>query len=360
MSSVPRAQLNIFKYSLGAVILALALGWWVGGPNQALVVAILAILEISLSFENSIINATILRRMSVFWQEIFLTLGLLIAVVGMRLLFPVVIVAVTAGLSMGRVADLALHHPAEYAAHLAEAHPAISAFGGMFLLMIFLDFLLDATRTVHWLEAIERPLVRAGRLKTLSSLVAIIALVAVAYGLPRTETATVLLTGLVGQITYLVVRGVSRLFEILERRVTKTTTGQGATNVTGLAAFSLFVYLEVLDASFSFDGVIGAFALTGNVLVIALGLGVGAMFIRELTVWLVRNDTLAEFIYLEHGAYYAVGSLAVLLWAGLYVTLPEAIIGLGGAAIIIASLASSVLAQRREAAKPKKHRSISA
>lgn len=349
MASLPQSQLNIFKFSIGAVVLALALGWWVGGPNQALAVAVLAVLEVSLSFENAVINATVLRRMNDFWQEMFLTVGLLIAVVGMRLVFPVLIVAVTSGLPAGEVVDLALHHPEAYAAHLVAAHPAIAAFGGMFLLMIFLDFLLDSTRTVHWLAVIERPLVRAGRLKTLSTLVALLVLVGVAYGLGPHGTPVVLGAGIIGLITYLLVRGVSRLFENYGEKRLRAARAAGQLKLTGLAAFATFIYLEVLDASFSFDGVVGAFALTGNVLVIALGLGVGAMFIRELTVWLVRHDTLAGFKYLEHGAYYAVGSLAVLLLVDLYADLPEAVTGLAGAVIITASVVASVLERRQPA-----------
>ena len=79
---------------------------------------------------------------------------------------------------------------------------------------------------------------------------------------------------------------------------------------TGKAAFALFCYLEVLDASFSFDGVIGAFAISTDILVIAAGLGIGALFIRSLTVWLVRQGTLDEYVFLEHGAHYALGALA--------------------------------------------------
>ena len=66
------------------------------------------------------------------------------------------------------------------------------------------------------------------------------------------------------------------------------------------------IYLEILDASFSFDGVIGAFALSSDIFIIMIGLGIGAMFVRSLTLYLVEKKTLAEFIYLEHGAHYAI------------------------------------------------------
>lgn len=71
-----------------------------------------------------------------------------------------------------------------------------------------------------------------------------------------------------------------------------------------IAGIGGFLYLEVLDASFSFDGVIGAFAITSDVVVIMLGLAIGAMFVRSMTIYLVEKGTLEAYIYLEHGAHY--------------------------------------------------------
>lgn len=342
-------HLNLFRFSLGAVFVALAIGWMIGGPKLALLVAILAVLEISLSFENSVINATVLRRMSDFWQEMFLTVGLVIAVFGMRFVFPIVIVAVTAGLSFGKVFDLAIHHPEQYAHYLEIAHPAIAAFGGVFLFMVFLDFFLDAGRKVHWIDAVERPLARAGQLKTLPVLIALTLLMVIVYNIPTADQMRVMSAGVVGVLTYLGIHNLSRIFESLGNvDTTHPQDPHKLVRVTGKAAFSLFLYLEILDASFSFDGVVGAFAITGNVIVIALGLGVGAMFIRELTVWLVRHDTLTRVKYLEHGAYYAVGSLAVMLGLSLFLKLPEAVTGLTGAIIIGASVFTSWLEGRAD------------
>jgi hypothetical protein len=130
--------MNIFSslvrsFRIPLVILAfgVVLAGLLGGLSQALIVAILAILEISLSFDNAVINATLLKRLNAFWQRIFMTVGILIAVVGMRLLFPVAIVAATANLSFGRVVDLILNNPVEYGHKLELAHPAIAAFGGV-------------------------------------------------------------------------------------------------------------------------------------------------------------------------------------------------------------------------------------
>ncbi|HMA45843.1 MAG TPA: DUF475 domain-containing protein [Frankiaceae bacterium] len=349
--------LRIFGVSFAVTIAGVALAGIIGGPQVALIVAILAILEISLSFDNAVINATVLRRMNRFWQQMFLTVGILIAVFGMRLLFPIVVVALTAHLSPLDVFDLALNNSGEYARRLDEAHPAIAAFGGIFLLMIFLDFVFDQEREIRWLRWIEDPLARAGRLEVLSTVVALVALLVVAEGFAGTHTQQVLTAGVAGLATYLGVRGLGELFEShgaaahAEQEAAKPP-GQRATTpvlAAGKAAFFLFLYLEVLDASFSFDGVVGAFAISQDIFVIAAGLGIGAMYIRSLTVYLVRRGTLQEYVYLEHGAHYAIGALAVLLGVSIEHGVPEVVTGLIGVGFIAAAFVSSLVRRRRSA-----------
>ena len=104
----------------------------------------------------------------------------------------------------------------------------------------------------------------------------------------------------------------------------------------------------MLDATFSFDGVIGAFAVSKDIIVIAVGLGLGALYIRTLTVYLVRQGTLAKYRYLEHGAHYAIGVLAVLLFISAEVHVPEVITGTIGALLILGAFFSSVRANRKE------------
>ena len=100
--------LKTFGWSFGVTAVALVGAWFIGGPSAFILVAILSVLEISLSFDNAVVNATILERMSPKWQKLFLTVGILIAVFGMRLLFPLVIVAVTAHLGPIEAVQLAL------------------------------------------------------------------------------------------------------------------------------------------------------------------------------------------------------------------------------------------------------------
>ena len=348
--------LKTFGWPLGVTVLGLVVAGIIGGPKIALIVAILAVLEISLSFDNAVVNATILRRMNPYWQRLFLTVGILIAVFGMRLIFPVVVVSVTAHIGPIEVFRLAIDHPTQYADKLTAAHPAIAAFGGIFLLMIFLDYMLDSEKEVHWLTPVERFLGRLGGLDVLSTVIALVALLIVAEtATPSDKVQQVLSAGVAGLAVYLAVRGLGEFFEKQgigeedpDEEVTEEThDASGKKFVVGRAAFFLFLYLELIDASFSFDGVVGAFAISQQIFVIAAGLGIGALYIRSLTVFLVRKGTLQEYIYLEHGAHWAIGALAVLLAVSIENDVPEVVTGLIGVGFIAAAYVSSLAARRK-------------
>ena len=346
-----------FGGSLIVALIGLALGLIYGGGTGLAVVAILAVLEISLSFDNAVVNATVLVRMNPFWQKIFLTVGVAIAVFGMRLVFPLLIVGITAKLTPVQAIKLALekgdpHKHGTYGYLLHQAHPAIAAFGGIFLLLLFLDFILEE-REITWLSWLERPLARIGKLDQLSVVIALGALALAAYTLaPADKVSTVLVSGVLGMATYLVVNGLGEFFDTDDEAEDEVAAGgpRRRALVMGKAAFFLFLYLEVLDASFSFDGVVGAFAITSDPIIIAIGLGVGAMFIRSLTVFLVRKGTLSEYVYLEHGALWAIGALAVVLLFTMRYDVPEVVTGLIGVGFIGAALISSIVSNRRAAA----------
>ncbi|TDC10309.1 DUF475 domain-containing protein [Streptomyces sp. 8K308] len=362
--------LKTFGWSFGVTIAGLLLALYFWGWEGFAVVAILSILEISLSFDNAVVNAGVLKRMNAFWQKIFLTIGILIAVFGMRLLFPVVIVSLTAGVGPIEAVELALDDREQYSAMVTDAHPSIAAFGGMFLLMIFLNFVFEEREHV-WIRWLERPLAKLGKIDAFSVGVAIAALLLTATtvahqayqhgGTHVDKTETVLLSGLAGLLTYLIVGGLSGYFENrleedeekadealekAEAEAKRAGKDPSAIGLAGRAAFFLFLYLEVLDASFSFDGVIGAFAITNHIFWMALGLGIGAMYVRSLTIYLVRQGTLDDYRYLEHGAHYAIGALAVMLLISIRWHLHEVVTGLVGVGLIAAAFWSSVRANR--------------
>lgn len=340
--------LRTFGWSFALTAAGLAVAFGYGGAKGFLVTAILIILEVSLSFDNAVVNARVLERMSAYWQRLFLTVGMLVAVFGMRLIFPLLVVGATAQISPWRAWQLALERgdpdvPGTYGHLLHDAHPLIAAFGGIFLLMIFLDFLIDLEKELHWLGPVERAIQRAGLLRWSSVLVALVALAVFAL-VYRQHTGEVLGAGVVGLASYLLVSSAAARFDVGE-----SDPAQKRRPATGRAAFWLFMYLQVLDASFSFDGVIGAFAITADPVIIALGLGIGALYVRSLTVLLVHKGTLSELVFLEHGAHWAIGALAVLLLVSIEHEVPEVITGLIGVGFIGAALLSSLRRNRLHA-----------
>jgi len=300
------------------------------GTAAALATLVLIAIEIAFSFDNAVINAKVLERLPKFWQHVFLTLGMIIAILGMRLVFPILMVMVTAHLPWSQVIHEALHEPDLYSHHLEAAQATIAAFGGGFLLTLALYFLFD-DRDILWLDRIEAPLQRIGGSVWLPPLVAavIVWLVSLAAG-----QGGILRSCLVGVGSYTLIKlfvdGLGKL------------EPSGKKLYVGWAAALAFIYLELLDASFSFDSVLGAFAITNKVLLIALGLGVGAVWVRSLTVFMVRRGTLKIYRYLEHGAHYAILVLAAALLGSLFIYVPDAVPGVVGLGFIAASFIASV------------------
>ena len=132
-----------FRLSIIVTALCLAAAFYKASFPGVFIALILGVLEISLSFDNAVVNASILKRMDEQWQRYFLTWGILIAVFGMRLVFPIAIVAAATGIDFIGVTNMALHDPETYSQHLSESHVQIAAFGGMFLLMVFFSFIFD-------------------------------------------------------------------------------------------------------------------------------------------------------------------------------------------------------------------------
>ncbi|PRY49649.1 hypothetical protein LY71_10593 [Geodermatophilus tzadiensis] len=356
-------MLRYFGFSVFLTVAALVTAVFFGGPAALLAVAVLGVLEVCLSFDNAVVNAKVLRRMSPLWRKLFLYVGIFIAVFGMRLLLPVVLVSITASLSIPEVWDLALTDQQAYGENVEAAAEAIYTFGGIFLLMIFLNFLFDEEREIHWLAWIERPLAKAGKLPYLAVVIALAVIYVGSQIAADDKYATVLVSGIAGLFTYLLIGGINEMLEAPggddEDDVTATgetaSSGAGAggtaTKAVAGAGLAAFLYLEVLDASFSFDGVIGAFAISSDIFIIALGLGIGAFWVRSLTIYMVDKGTLDEYRYLEHGAMWAIGFLAAIMILELKFHISEYVTGLTGLLFIVAAVISSVVATRKERAE---------
>lgn len=296
--------------------------------ETAVLVLLLVIMEVSLSFDNAVVNAAVLRNMSSLWQKRFLTWGILIAVFATRLVLPVLIVALSTGLGMWQIATLALSNPGEYALHVTSSSVLIASFGGVFLLMVFLSFVIDAEKDTHWLKWLEHPLSYLGNVK---GAVVLITLLTILGFWEYTDNYQVALAGAIGFWVFVIMNAFKSAF-----------AARGVVQ----AGFAAFMYLEVLDASFSLDGVVAAFAMSNNIWIIMTGLGVGALCIRSMTVYLVRKGTLDELVYLEHGAMWGIGALAVLMLVSTFTPVSHLLTGLVGVGFIILSVISSLKYRR--------------
>lgn len=346
--------LRFYGFSLAFTAICLALAAWYGwyatgsliGTAQVLwIVMILSVLEISLSFDNAVVNASVLKEMDEVWQRRFLTWGIAFAVFGMRVVFPLAIVAIAAGLGPIETVSLSLNEPQEYERIVSSANVGIAGFGGAFLAMVGLKFFFDKEKDIHWISILESWLSRFGALPAAEIAILLLAIWGISTTLPDADALTFLVAGILGLVTFIAVEGINAILEMKE----EAAKLQGAVVRSGLGGF---LYLNVLDASFSFDGVIGAFALSNNMVVIALGLSIGAMFVRSMTIHLVRKGTLAEYRFLEHGAFWAIIVLGIIMLVSAKFHIPETITGLIGAILIGLSFWWSVRINRSEKATP--------
>ncbi|MDJ0641771.1 MAG: DUF475 domain-containing protein [Erythrobacter sp.] len=342
--------LRYYTFSLGFTAICFGLAAWYGWASTGSIVGmlsllwiviVLSILEVSLSFDNAVVNATVLREMDPVWQQRFLTIGILIAVFGMRIVFPIAIVSIAANIGPWEAVELSLGNPEEYQRIVSAAHIGIAGFGGAFLAMVGLTFFFDEEKDVHWIHRLEQTINRFSNVPAVEIGFVLALLYGVSTLLAPEDALTFLTAGVLGLLTFIGVHALGALIEQAEAR--KKAAGQIVRS--GLGGF---LYLEVLDASFSFDGVIGAFALSNNMIVIALGLSVGAMFVRSMTIHLVRAGTLSQFRYLEHGAFWAIIVLGIIMLVSARYHVPETFTGLIGAVLIGLSLWWSIRHNRAE------------
>lgn len=320
--------MKYFYSSFILTFLGLVAAYFLGGFVAVYICILLIILEVSLSFDNAVVNARILRHMSQVWQRRFIIYGIPIAVFGMRFLFPILIVSIAADMGMLQTLNLALNNPDEYHHALHSNKNQIYIFGGGFLLMVFLSFFFEEKET-KWIRVLEDNHL----IKTFSKSQNITLFIAILTGIiliMLTQNSTYAIAYFSAIVLHL---GLGMFDEIFSTSGIKS----------GLMGF---LYLEVLDASFSFDGVIGAFAMSQDIFIIMIGLGIGAMFVRSLTIYMVRKRILESFIYLEHGAHYAILALAVIMFIKIFYEVSEIITGTASMLFIALALIHSVLKRR--------------
>lgn len=319
---------HFFFFPVLLSVIAFGTVGYLSGMQAFFIVIVLSVLEVTLSFDNAVVNAKVLERMDPVWQHRFLTWGILLAVFGTRFVLPIMIVSVALFMSPLSVLRIAVSDPEAYGHLLESVHGAITAFGGVFLMMVSLKYFFNKAKSVHWIHVIESHLVKWGRIEAIEIALALVFLTTLSF-FTHFDTATVLVAGIVGLILFILMEGVTGALSIESVDVARS-------------GGVLFVYLEVLDTAFSLDGVVGAFALSNNLLVIAVGLGIGAFFVRSLTLYLVERKTLTKLTYLEHGAHWAILGLAIAMLANLVVHVPEVVTGLIGLCFVLLAYRSSV------------------
>lgn len=336
---------HIFRFFWVSALLTVVIGVLVGvfgGIEAVWLFIVLSILEVTFSFDNAVVNSRVLAKLSRFWQGLFLTVGIVIAVFVIRFLLPILIVMLIGHTDFMNVLNLAFHHPQDYADILKKGMHMIDAFGGAFLLLIGLSYFLDRDKDIHWLRAIEQRLSHAARIRHIELYIMAIVTIVLYWTVPPTHSKDVLIAAVAGIVLHTLLAWTPHLFG--------KNTPIGSAHQVGMAAFVSFCYLEVLDASFSFDGVIGAFAITSSVLLIIAGLGIGAIWVRSLTVYLLRSGTLAKYRYLEHGAHWAILALGLIMLGKIYgFEPPEWATGMVGMVFIATAITSSVLEKRNAA-----------
>ena len=223
-----------FPLALSAIGLALVLGFQ--GLQAAWLTLVLLLLEISLSFDNAIVNARVLDRMTPGQQKFFLTWGLVIPVFGVRFLGPLVMVALAGQVGLGEALDAALHHPDHYRELLEIAEPRILAFGGMFLLMVFLHYFFDDAKTLHWWTSLEKRLSAAGRIEALEVAVALIVLLVLVAIAPGEMRGDLMVCGVLGVVLQLLATSLADAFG---------DEAQAGARVAAGGGLASFLYLEL-------------------------------------------------------------------------------------------------------------------
>lgn len=352
---MPTKVKSVWSYMAIPLILtaiALPTAFFFGGPTLAVAVLALIVMEVSLSFDNAVVNAQVLRNWDEKWRKIFLFWGILIAVFGMRLIFPIVVVGVAMGTPIqdwGSIVAMALNDPEQYHHQLEAVMHVIFGFGGAFLAMVGLAFFLDATKDTHWLGPIEGLLAKAGQIEAVNAAITLSVVVSIGLALAPALQLEFIVAGVAGIVLFVMVKGLGTIMgggdeESDDKSAQVADVGSKFVR-QGLMGF---LYLELLDASFSFDGVVGAFAITSSLPWIMVGLGIGAFAVRELTIMAVDRGTLDEFKFLEHGAFYAIIALAgIMLWAPIQ-HVPEWFTGTISVTFIAIALVHSWLENEKE------------
>ncbi len=262
-----------------------------------LIIVGLILFEVIISIDNAVINAEVLSTMSAKARRWFLIYGLFIAVFAVRGLLPWLIVWAT-NPSLGPIDAFTatLSDKPEIKEIIERSSPFLLIGGGVFLIFLFFHWLFIETKN-YGLKG-ERFFHRHG--VWFFAIVSIILMVIVWYALKQNPFMA--FGAVVGSTAFFIVHGFKQNAEVREKELIGGSS---------MSDWSKILYLEVIDATFSIDGVIGAFAFTMSVPLIIIGNGIGAFVVRELTI---RNiEPVKRLIYLKNGAMYSIFFLGIIM-----------------------------------------------
>jgi hypothetical protein len=262
-----------------------------------LIITGLVLFEIITSIDNAIINAEVLSTMGERAKRWFLTWGLLIAVFAIRGLLPWLIVWMSTS-SLGPIGALTATFSSDplVLAAVEQSAPILFMGGGTFLIFLFLHWLFLESKNFGLRG--ERYIATKG--VWFFAIVSLLLTALVWFGLEKSPF--IAFGAVVGSTTFFIVHGFRQNAEEAEKKMLQSS---------GMSDVSKVFYLEVIDATFSIDGVIGAFAFTMSVPLILIGNGIGAFVVRELTI---RNvDTIKNYRYLKNGAMYSICFLGIIM-----------------------------------------------
>ena len=265
-----------------------------------IVVIGLVVFEIVNSINNAIVNAYVLKTMDERWRKFFLFWGLIFAVFVVRGLLPLLVVwASVPDLGFFGAFGAMFSNSPHVAAEVNAGKPLILMGSGVFLLLLYLHWLfLEEKEPLFVMDKFMKP-----HYGVWFFACAAIILVTLLYG--AKYNPFLMLSAAIGNAVFFILYGFR---EQAEKQSEHLKSG-----AFGMGDFAKLLYLEVLDASFSFDGVLGAFAFTTAVPLILIGNGIGAFVVRDLTIHSV--DKVVMYRYLKNGAMTAVGILGLLIIA---------------------------------------------
>jgi len=267
------------------------------GIGEILVVIFgLCLFEIISSVDNAIINVHVLKTLPEKFRKIFLTLGLLVAVVLVRGLLPFLIVwLANPSFSFLQVIGFVFHPTAQINVDIEKSQALLLLAGGVYLFLVFLSWLFLEEKKYAFLA--EKFIYKQS---VWFYAIASLFFTAVVYFSVKVDPILAL-SAAIGSMGFFITDGFKKNAEEKEKQL---LAGH-------MSAWSKILYLEILDATFSIDGVIGAFAFTISVPLIFLGNGLGAYIVREFTV--KGTDIIAKFAYLKNGAMYSIGFLGGIM-----------------------------------------------